>query len=156
MNQRVPYDVGITWHDCIHRGKVACIPRVLSNVSKINTGTGSSYDQFLKVHACKLWNCLPKHVNYNCKASLESFKETLDSFLSGIPDFPPEAGYSAANSNSLLDSLSTANAYQIALLYYTINTFITNSYLLLKCRPQTGLKVERAPFMWQVVGSNLG
>ena len=105
LHEKVPNDVGLTWHDNLRRGKVATIPRVPSSVAKINT----SCDHFFKVKAGKLWNCLPKAVN--SKDSLASFKEALDLFLKDIPDRPPVAGYSTANHNSLLDWLSYRNAF---------------------------------------------
>ena len=87
INDKVPYDVNISWHVHVRRGIVADIPRTPSLVLKINTAC----DNFLKVKAAKLWNCLPKCVN--SKTSLESFKTNLDSFLLTLPDSPPVAGY---------------------------------------------------------------
>ena len=81
------------------------IPSVPSSVTKINT----TCDHFFKVRSGKLWNCLPKVVN--TKDTLSAFKEALDSFLSGIPDYPPVSGYTTTNSNSLLDWLSYGNAF---------------------------------------------
>ena len=104
MNNKVPNDLGVSWHDHIRRGKVADVPRIPSSVQKIN----SAYDNFFKVKAAKMWNCLPKVVN--SKISLESFKTGLDQFLSGVPDLPPVAGYTTSNSNSLLDWLMSSNA----------------------------------------------
>ena len=101
----MPNDVEICWHYHIIRGNVADIPRIPSPVTKIN----SAYDNFFKVKAVKLWNCLPKRIN--TKTSLESFKAELDSFLSGVPDFPPVAGYTTSNSNSLTDWLLSSNAF---------------------------------------------
>ena len=97
LHEKVPNDVGLTWCNSMRRGKVAVIPNIPSSVAKIN----SSYDQFFKVRAGKLWNCLPKHVN--TKQTLVSFKEGLDLFLRDIPDCPPVTGYTTVNSNSLLD-----------------------------------------------------
>ena len=83
-----------------NRGIVADITRTPS-VLKINTAC----DNFFRVKAAKLWNCLPKHVN--SKTSLESFKVNLDSFIFNVPDKPPVAGYTTSNSNSLLDWVSS-------------------------------------------------
>ena len=69
----------------------------------------SSFDNFYKVKGAKLWNCIPK--NLKMKTSLASFKDGLDSFLFGIPDFPPGCGSSTANNNSLLDWLAYSNAF---------------------------------------------
>ena len=104
LHKKVPNDVGLSWRDCPRKGKVALVPRIPSRIAKINT----SYDNFFKVKAAKLWNCLPKHVNI--KETLASFKEKLDSFLLNISDYPPVAGYTTQNSNSLLDWLSYSGA----------------------------------------------
>ena len=58
-----------------------------SSVAKINT----SYDNFLKVRAANLWNCLSKKLKM--KSSVESFKHELDCFLLCVPDFPPGCGW---------------------------------------------------------------
>ena len=104
INKKVPNDVCVSWRMCPRKGVVALVPRIPSSVSKIN----SSFDQFFKVKAAKLWNCLPKFVN--TVTSLELFKTKLDLFLNGVPDLPPVAGYAAANNNSLLDWLGYSNA----------------------------------------------
>jgi len=101
----VPNDVGVLWRNCPRKGVVAEVARIPSSVVKIN----SSYDQFFKVKAAKLWNCLPKVVN--SAASLGAFKEHLDLFLKNIPDRPPVQGYVTANSNSLLDWLGYSSAF---------------------------------------------
>ena len=94
----------MSWHTHFRRGVFVDIPRLPSSVAKINT----AYDNFFKVKAAKLWNCLPNNVN--SKTSLTSFKTKLDSFLFSVPDFPPVAGYTTNNSNSLMDWISSSNA----------------------------------------------
>ena len=105
LNGKVPNDIGFSWRESARKGTVAVIPRMPSSVLKIN----SSYDNFFKVRGAKLWNCVPKHVKIN--TSLTSFKETLDSFLLGVPDYPPGCGSSTANNNSLLDWLAYNSAF---------------------------------------------
>ena len=103
--KKVPKDCGITWRDTARRGKVACIPSLPSAVAKINT----AYDSFFKVRACKLWNCVPKDVKD--AATMNTLKSKLDSFLLGIQDCSPVPGYTTMNNNSLLEWLTSSNAY---------------------------------------------
>ena len=105
LNQLVPNDCDIVWRDSARRGKVAVIPSLPSSVAKINT----AFDSFFKVRSSKLWNCVPKDVKESY--SINIFKTKLDSFLLSIPDRPPVPGYTTINSNSLLDWLTSSNAY---------------------------------------------
>ena len=105
INGKVQNDVSVQWHTHGRRGIVVDIPRLPSNVAKIN----SLYDSSFKVYTAKLWNCIPKSVN--TEQSLDLFKSKLDNFIMGVPDCPPVTGYSTANNNSLLDWLASANAY---------------------------------------------
>ena len=105
LNGKVPNDCGITWRDSARRGKIACIPSLPSTVAKINT----AYDSFFKVRSCKLWNCVPKDVKDS--TIMNTLKLKLDLFLLGIPDRPPVPGYTTMNNNSLLDWLTSSNAY---------------------------------------------
>ena len=97
MHNKVPNDVGMMWRSNIRKGNVAVVPNLPCSVAKINT----SYDNFFKVRAAQLWNCLPKTIN--TLSSLESFKSKLDVFIMNFPDRPSVAGYSTANGNSILD-----------------------------------------------------
>ena len=105
INSKVPNDCGINIRSHIRRGIIVEVPSVPSSVAKIN----SAFDNFFKVKVAKTWNCLPKCVN--TKTCLESFKSELDAFLSEVPDFPPVAGYTTSNDNSLMNWLSSSNAY---------------------------------------------
>ena len=105
LHGKVPNDCEITWCYSDRRGMNACIPSLPSTVAKVNT----AYDSFFKVRACKLWNCVPKDVKDS--TSINTLKSKLDSFLLGIPDRPPVPGYTTMNNNSLLDWLTSSNAY---------------------------------------------
>ena len=53
----------------------------------------------------RLFNLVPGHIK--CAESIETFKKNLDRFLMKIPDYPPIPGYKRANSNSLVDWVSS-------------------------------------------------
>ena len=104
-NKKVPNFCIIVWRDITRRGNTIRIPELPSTVAKIN----STFDCSFRVKACKIWNCLPKYVKE--PTSMNIFKNKLDSFLLRVPDCPPVSGYSTMNSNSLLDWLTSSNAY---------------------------------------------
>ena len=105
ITNKVPNFCDITWRDSARRGKTVLIPNMPSSVAKIN----STYDLAFKVKVSKLWNCIPKDIKES--SSLNVFKTKLDTFLLSIPDCPPVSGYSTMNSNSILDWLTSSNAY---------------------------------------------
>ena len=72
----------------------------------------SCYDSSFAVRAGMLWNLLPREVNK--QTDLESFKISLGSFMDTIPDTPPTPGYSAVNSNSMIDWCSQRGGPQMA------------------------------------------
>ena len=53
------------------------------------------------VHAGKVWNIQPKEVTV--VKQLEQLKILLNKFLHKYPDQPPTRGYTASNTNSLID-----------------------------------------------------
>ena len=57
--------------------------------------------------------CSPRIVN--TQKTLASFKTYLGNFLDILPDKPPTPGYSAVNSNSMIDWCSQGGGPQIAL-----------------------------------------
>ena len=68
---------------------------------KAQASISSCYDHSFAIRGARLWNLLPKTVN--TETTLEKFKVALGSFLGHFPDTPPVAGYTTANTNSLLD-----------------------------------------------------
>ena len=62
----------------------------------------STYDHSFAVRAGRLWNVLPRIVN--TQKTLASFKIYLGNFLDILPDKPPSPGYSAENSNSIIEA----------------------------------------------------
>jgi hypothetical protein len=72
----------------------------------------SSYDNSFAVRAGKLWNLLPKEVKM--MSELESFKVSLGAFMDKVPDTPPTPGFTAVNSNSMIDWSSQRGGPQMA------------------------------------------
>ena len=72
----------------------------------------STYDHSFAVRAGRLWNGLPRIAN--TQKTLASFKTSLGNFLDILPDNFPTPGYSAENSNSIIDWCSQGGDLQIA------------------------------------------
>ena len=79
---------------------------------KASATARSTYDHSFAVRAGRIWNVLPKIVN--TQKTLASFKTSLGNFLDNVPDKPPTPGYSAENSNSIIDWCSQGGGLQIA------------------------------------------
>ena len=67
----------------------------------------------LSIHGSKLFNALPKYLRDTTGCSVDKFKKRLDWYLKHVPDEPLIPGYTAyrrADSNSLLDMITTISA----------------------------------------------
>ena len=94
-----PNDINIKSYEHIRLGTRCQVPPI---PKKSPAYARSIYDSSFAVTGPKLWNILPRSVT--CASSLESIKSRLTShILSTYPDQPPVPGYTAPNSNSLLD-----------------------------------------------------
>ena len=77
----------------------------------VNTSYSNLQQQQINVHGVALFNKMPKHIRDSTNTSLDSFKRTLDQYLTKLPDeahvpaHPPRR----AKSNSLLDVIGTYN-----------------------------------------------
>ena len=96
-----PNDVGIRfyWNDRL--GPMSIVPKLNAKSKAIQT----LQFNFFSSMGPMLFNIIPRVVKE--AESVDSFKVALDDFLMAIPDTPPTPGYTAANSNSLLDWMQT-------------------------------------------------
>ena len=69
--------------------------------------------QSFQVAGPKLWNCLPKNVR-NFRGSQIDFKETLDHFLSKVPDEPKADGLIPGAVDGLSGKQTNTLIYQVA------------------------------------------
>ena len=97
-NNAAPNDLSIEFYQHIRHGVKA---RVLNFNPKAQRSYATHYEQSFGVKAARLWNILPRQVNE--QSTLDGFKVALGAFLEEFPDTPPTTGYTAVNSNSLLD-----------------------------------------------------
>ena len=97
-NGVAPNDIGMIFKKHQRLGLKAVSPSLFQ---KAQTSVASHYHNSFGVRATRLWNLLPKFVNE--LDTLDSFKAGLGDFLGKYPDTPPTKGYTAVNSNSLVD-----------------------------------------------------
>ena len=69
--------------------------------------------QSFQVAGPKLWNCLPKNVR-NFKGNQVDFKQTLDKFLSKVPDEPKTDGLIPGAVDGLNGKQTNTLIYQVA------------------------------------------
>ena len=62
----------------------------------------------------RLWNCLPKSVRNMKTNEIEEFKQTLDEYLSKVPDEPKCDGLIPGASNVLSGRPTNTIIYQVA------------------------------------------
>ena len=93
-----PNDIGMIFNTNQRRGLKAIVPSLYPGAQR---SVSTHYHNSFGVKAAFLWNILPKSVNE--KSTLDSFKVALGKFLESFPDTPPTTGYTAVNSNSLLE-----------------------------------------------------
>ena len=100
---------GIKWTECEERRGRMC---------EIRPNRGKSQAQNLRrqsfqVAGPKLWNCLPKNVR-NFRGTQIDFKETLDRFLSKVPDEPKADGLIPGAVDELSGKQTNTLIYQVA------------------------------------------
>jgi len=100
---------GIKWTGCEERRGRMC---------EIRPNRGKSLAQNLRrqsfqVAGPKLWNCLPKNVR-NFRGNQIDFKETLDHFLSKVPDEPKADGLIPGAVDGLSGKQTNTLIYQVA------------------------------------------
>ena len=98
LNKEAPNDVEMNFYENSRLGMKVKIPKFSH---KAQASISSCYDHSFAIRGARLWNLLPKTLN--SETTLEKFKVALGSFLDLFPDMPPVAGYTTANTNSLLD-----------------------------------------------------
>ena len=86
MNELVP-NCGI--------GRICLIPK-LKGSAKVQKLRQQSF----KMSGPRLWNCLPKSVRNLKTNNLDEFKQTLDEYLSKVPDEPKCDGLSPGATNA--------------------------------------------------------
>ena len=106
---------------------------------KASAAARSTYDHSFAVRAGRLWNVLPRIVN--TQKTLASFKISLGNFLDILPDKPPTSGFSAENSNSIIDWCSQGGGPQIA--WWPWRCLLLNLSI-----GSIGLWSEEALFLW--------
>ena len=104
-----PNDINMVFKDNPRLGTKVAIPPLAKQASAM---AKSCYDNSFAVRAGKLWNLLPKEVKM--MSELESFKVSLGAFMDKVPDTPPTPGYTAVNSNSMIDWCSQRGGPQMA------------------------------------------
>ena len=98
LNNLVPNDINMTFHDTDRLGIKANIPPIVKTSPQyIQTLAENSFP----VKAAKLWNIIPKDTR--AITVMDTFKSSFGSFLDKVPDKPPTLGYSAPCRNSLID-----------------------------------------------------
>ena len=96
LHNLAPNDISITWNYNDRFGIQAHVPPIPKNKKAHNL-----YEHSLAVLGPKLWNLLPSPLT--TLPTLDSFKASLSSFITKIPDRPPTQGYPSSHNNSLLD-----------------------------------------------------
>ena len=104
-----PNDLDIQFRENARLGVKVILP---SLTKKASAAARSTYDHSFAVRAGRIWNVLPEIVN--AQKTLASFKTSLGNFLDILPDNFPTPGYSAENSNSIIDWCSQGGGPQIA------------------------------------------
>ena len=104
-----PNDISMVFKESPRLGQRVVIPPLAKQASAL---AKSCYDNSFAVRAGKLWNLLPREVTL--QKELESFKVSLGKFMDSIPDTPPITGYTAMNSNSMIDWCSQRGGPQMA------------------------------------------
>ncbi|KAL5255606.1 hypothetical protein ACHWQZ_G010992 [Mnemiopsis leidyi] len=93
-----PNDIGMVFRNNPRLGIKIVLPSLSKKASALAM---SYYDSSFSVRAGMLWNLLPREVN--TLSDLNTFKISLGTFMDNIPDTPPTPGYTAKNSNSMID-----------------------------------------------------
>ena len=104
-----PNDINMVFKESPRLGNRVVLPPLTTKATAL---AKTFYDNSFAVKAGKLWNTLPRDVNTQNK--LDSFKAKLGSFMDSFPDTPPTTGYTALNSNSLIDWFSQRGGPQMA------------------------------------------
>ena len=97
-NGAAPNDINMAFRKNQRLGLKATIPKLFP---RAQNSVASHYHNSFGIKAARLWNLLPKSANET--TTLESFKVALGKFLDTFPDTPPSRGYTAVNSNSLVE-----------------------------------------------------
>ena len=92
-----PNDMGLEFYYNDRTGPMCRIPQLKGKMMRVRTLRHHSFSSMGPM----LFNIVPRVVKES--SSPDSFKATLDDFITTLPDTPPTPGYVAANSNSLLD-----------------------------------------------------
>ena len=100
---------GIKWTGCEERRGRMCEIRPIRGKSLAQNLRRQSF----QVAGPKLWNCLPKNVR-NFRGSQIDFKETLDHFLSKVPDEPKADGLIPGAVDGLSGKQTNTLIYQVA------------------------------------------
>ena len=109
LHGKCPNDINMVFKDNPRLGNKVVIPPLAKKATAL---AKTLYDNSFAVKAGRLWNTLPRDVNTQCK--LECFKAKLGSFLDSFPDTPPTPGYTASNTNSLIDWFNQRGGPQMA------------------------------------------
>ena len=104
-----PNDIGMVFRNNPRLGIKIVLPSLSKKASALAM---SHYDNSFSVRAGMLWNLLPREVN--TLTDLNTFKISLGTFMDNIPDTPPTPGYTAKNSNSMIDWCSQKGGPQMA------------------------------------------
>ena len=101
------------WHP--RRGRICKVPTVnLRSPKQVQTMRNASFG----VRGPRLFNILPVNIRNISRCSVDSFKHSLDKYLSTVPDEPQIRGYTSmrrAETNSLLHMVQFAASQQIQL-----------------------------------------
>ena len=100
---------GIKWTECEERRGRLCEIRPIRGKSFVQNLRRQSF----QVAGPKLWNCLPKNVR-NFRGTQIDFKETLDRFLSKVPDEPKADGLIPGAVDELSGKQTNTLIYQVA------------------------------------------
>ena len=91
-------DLQIQFAEHSRLGIQAIVPPVHKGCKAIHQ---SLHDKSFGVMGPRLWNCIPAHIR--AINEIGSFKRHLTKFVLTVPDIPPIRGFTAPNSNSILD-----------------------------------------------------
>ena len=109
MNDLVP-NCGLEWTEAgDRRGRICLIPKL-----KGSTKVQKLRQQSFQMSGPRLWNCLPKSVRNMKTKEIEEFKQTLDEYLSKVPDEPKCDGLIPGASNVLSGRPTNTIIYQVA------------------------------------------
>ena len=109
MNDLVP-NCGLEWTEAgDRRGRICLIPKL-----KGSTKVQKLRQQSFQMSGPRLWNCLPKSVRNMKTNEIEEFKQTLDEYLSKVPDEPKCDGLIPGASNVLSGRPTNTIIYQVA------------------------------------------